>query len=167
MNRTFKILLLVLSLGAACSVFVMGRYFYNLHQTPDISMALIIRDNGIYNFGGKPGDPTSTVKIVRRPDGSVSWTLSTGSRGECGKEGFFVLDQKTATLWYADSQQLGRISVEGQNTNWRWGSLCPDGKPISAATAKRVFGFTNVPPAFREEVKRVFPKLILPEETAQ
>ena len=178
MSKSFKILLLVLSLGAAYSVFLMGKYFHGLHQGPNVDVALVFRDSREFNFTGKSATPVCKVKILRKPDGSVTWTLSSMSEsaagksnvktgGEFGKGGFFVLDQKSASLWYADSEQLGRISVEGQNTSWRWGTLCQDGKPTPVTTAKRVFGFTNVPPAFREEVKRIFPKLILPEETAQ
>lgn len=178
MSKSFKILLVLLTVSAAYSVFLMGKYFYDLHHGPSVDVALIVRDNGEFNFAGKSGTPVCRVQILRKPDSSVTWTLSSMSEGaagmsniktggECGKGGFFVLDQKSASLWYADSEQLGRISANGNSINWPWGALCQDGKPIPASTAARVFQFTNVPPAFRDEVKRVFPKLILPEELAK
>lgn len=117
---------------------------------------------------------------MKKADGGFSWTLTTrsidlkgvsgsnyGNVEKAGTNGFFVLDQNSASLWYADSEKIGRFTADGKSTYWLWGALCQDGKPTPVTTAKRVFGFTNVPPAFRDEVKRVFPKLILPEETAQ
>ena len=172
MNRTFKIILwILLTVLAVRSVVVVGQYFYNLHHGPGLAAALVFRNNGEFNFAGNSGAPVSNVKILKQPDGSVAFTFSNGhipvTQGKCGKGGFFVLDQKSASLWYADSEQLGRISANGNSINWPWGALCQDGKPLPASTAARVFQFTNVPPAFRDEVKRVFPKLILPEELAK
>jgi hypothetical protein len=173
MKNPFKILLLVLLfvLGAAGAIKV-----YNLFRAHKRDVAIIIRESGGYSLLGNSNSPTLGVQILKKPDGSFSWTLAARSIGlngmggfnsgnaGTGTNGFFVLDQNSSSLWYADSQQLGRISANGTSTIWQWGTLCPDGKPIPETTAKQV-GFTNVPPAFRDEVKRVFPKLILPEDT--
>ncbi len=180
MKKPFKILLLVLAIGAACSVFIMGRFFYRLHHPPGVNVAMIIRESGGYKLQGNANHPTLGVQVLKKADGTFSWTLTARSidlKGKsgfnCGKiekagtNGFFVLDQKSSSLWYADSEQIGRFTADGKSTYWPWGALCQDGKPTPDTTAKRVFGFTNVPSAFRDEVKGVFPKLILPEETDQ
>ena len=177
MNRTFKTLLLVLLAVLVVTGTIVLR---NLYRAPRRDTAIIIRESGGYNLAGNSNSPTLGVQVLKKADGGFSWTLTArsidlkgvsgsnfGKVEKAGTNGFFVLDQNSASLWYADSEQIGRFTADGKSTYWPWGALCQDGKPTPVTTAKRVFGFTNVPPAFREEVKRIFPKLILPEETAQ
>jgi hypothetical protein len=176
MNKHVKILLLVLLavLVAAGAITV-----YSLFRAHKRDVAMIIRESGGYSLLGNSNSPTLGVQILKKPDGSFSWTLaarsiglngvggfSSGNAGT-GTNGFFVLDQNSSSLWYADSEQIGRFTADGKSTYWPWGALCQDGEPTPSTTAKRVFGFTNVPPAFRNEVKRVFPKLILPDESSR
>ena len=176
MNKTFKIILLVLLavLVAAGAITV-----YNLFRAHKRDVAMIIRESGGYSLLGNSNSPTLGVQVLKKADGSFSWTLTARSidlKGKSGfnsgnagtgTNGFFVLDQNSSSLWYADSEQIGRFTADGKSTYWPWGALCQDGEPTPSTTAKRVFGFTNVPPAFRDEVKRVFPKLILPDESSR
>lgn len=84
MSKSFKILLVLLTVSAAYSVFLMGKYFYDLHHGPSVDVALIVRDNGEFNFAGKSGTPVCRVQILRKPDSSVTWTLSSMSEGAAG-----------------------------------------------------------------------------------
>jgi hypothetical protein len=177
MNKHVKILLLVLlALLAASGAITV----YSLFRAHTRDVAMIIRESGGYNLPGNTNSPTLGVQVLKKADGSFSWTLTAksidlkgmsgsnyGNVEKAGTNGFFVLDQNSSSLWYADSEQIGRFTADGKSTYWPWGALCQDGEPTPSTTAKRVFSFTNVPPAFRDEVKRVFPKLILPEETDQ
>jgi hypothetical protein len=176
MNKHVKILLLVLlALLAASGAITV----YNLFRSHKRDVAMIIRESGGYSLLGNSNSPTLGVQVLKKADGSFSWTLTARSidlKGKSGfnsgnagtgTNGFFVLDQNSSSLWYADSEQIGRFTADGKSTYWPWGALCQDGEPTPETTAKRVFGFTNVPPAFRDEVKRVFPKLILPDESSR
>ena len=126
MNKTFKIILLVL---LAVLVAAGAIILCNFYRAPRRDTAIIIRESGGYNLAGNSNTPTLGVQVLKKADGCFSWTLTArsidlkgmsrsnyGNVEKAGTNGFFVLDQNSASLWYADSEQIARFTADGKST---------------------------------------------------